>query len=363
MKALVLRETGVAPMVETIAHAIPGDREVLVEIAATGLCHTDLHFMKGHLPVPLPAVLGHETAGRVLAVGAGVSAVRPGDHVIGCLSAFCGSCEYCLSGHPSICDGALSLTRPDGDPPRLHAGDEPVAQFMNLSGFAERALVHENALVKIDTAMPLDRAALIGCAVITGFGAVTHTANVKPGSSVAIIGCGAVGLSLIQGARLAGALDIIAIDLLANRRETAMRFGATATLDGHDADIVDRVRQLTLGKGVHTAFDAVGQPRLAEQAFLMTRKGGTTVLVGLMASDAKVELPFLHFVAERRVMGCDMGSNRFRTDMPRLVRLYLDGRLNLDDMITARLPLAKINDGFAMMERGEGIRTIVDFAL
>ena len=142
-----------------------------------------------------------------------------------------------------------------------------------------------------------------------------------------------------------------------------MRFGATATLDGHDADSVDRVRQLTGGKGVHTAFDAVGQPRLAEQAFLMTRKGGTTVLVGLMASDAKVELPFLHFVAERRVMGCDMGSNRFRTDMPRLVRLYLDGRLNLDDMITARLPLAKINDGFAMMERGEGIRTIVDFAL
>jgi S-(hydroxymethyl)glutathione dehydrogenase / alcohol dehydrogenase len=363
MKAAIMRTPGAPLEIETVSHGNPGFQEVLVEVAATGLCHTDLHFLEGHLPVPVPvpAILGHETAGVVLAVGAGVSAVAVGDHVVGCLSAFCGGCEFCLSGNPSICEGGDQLARPRGGVPRLSAGGQPVSQFMNLSAFAERILVHENAVARIDKAMPLDRAALIGCAVITGFGAVVHTAKLEAGQSVAVIGCGAVGLSIVQSARIAGAMDVIAVDTNDARLDAACRFGATATINPARADPIEEVRTLTGGKGVHVAYDAVGVPKLAEQSFLMTRKGGTTVLVGLMQQGARVNLPFAPFIAERRVMGCDMGSNRFRIDMPRIARLYLDGRLNLDDMITGRIPLSDINQGFAAMKRGEGIRTVIDF--
>ncbi|WP_332687605.1 Zn-dependent alcohol dehydrogenase [Devosia sp.] len=361
MQAAVLRAFGAPLEIETVSHANPGLREVLVEVAATGLCHTDLHFMQGHLPVPVPAILGHETAGVVLAVGAGVSAFAPGDHVVGCLSAFCGCCEFCLSGRPSICEDGDHLVRTEEEPSRLSLAGQAVTQFMNLSAFAERILVHENAIVKIDKAMPLDRAALIGCGVTTGFGAVVHTAKVQAGQSVAVVGCGAVGLSILQSARIAGAMDVIAIDINDARLETARRFGATASINPTGRDVVAEVRALTDNKGVHVAYEAVGTPKLVEQSFLMTRKGGTTVMVGLMGDGARIDLPFAHFIAERRVMGCEMSSNQFRTDVPRLVRLYLDGRLNLDDMITARIPLAGINEGFEAMKRGNGIRTVIDF--
>lgn len=363
MKAAILREVGKDLVIEDVTLGNPAHNEVLVEVAATGLCHTDLHFMRGHLPVNMPAVLGHETAGIVRAVGKGVSYLKPGDHVIGCLSAFCGGCEHCLSGRPSICEGQDKLVRFSGDEPRLSQAGVPVTQFMHLSGFAEHILVHENALAKIDPAMPLDRAALIGCGMMTGFGAVTRTAEVTAGQSVAVIGCGAVGLSTVQSARLAGAIDIIAIDINEDRLQTALGFGATAVVNPAKQDPVSAVHALTGGKGVHASFEAVGSPELVEPAFLMTRKGGMTVMIGLMGLEDRVNLPFGHFIAERRVSGCDMGSNQFRTDMPRLARFYLEGRLNLDDMLTARMPLAKINEGFAAMERGEGIRTIVDFSL
>lgn len=360
MKAAVLREFGADLTIEPIDLGSPQHNEVLVEVAATGLCHTDLHFMQGHLPIDAPAVLGHETAGVVLAVGSGVTYLKPGDHVIGCLSAFCGCCEQCLSGHPSICEGQDTLVRQPDEPPRIALSGRPVTQFMHLSGFAERILVHENALVRIETAMPLDKAALIGCGMMTGFGAVTRTAGVTAGQSVAVIGCGAVGLSTIQSARTAGAVDVIAIEVNPARLELARSFGATATVNSATEDAVAAVRALTGGKGVHVAFEAVGKAPLVELAFLMTRKGGKTVMIGLMGLQDRIDLPFGHFIAERQVMGCDMGSNQFRTDMPRLVRLYLDGRLKLDEMLTSRLPLERINEGFAAMRRGEGIRTIVD---
>lgn len=238
-----------------------------------------------------------------------------------------------------------------------------MTQFMNLSGFAQDILVNEHALTKIDTAMPLDRAALIGCGVLTGWGAVTRTSGFRAGETVAVIGCGAVGLSAVQAARLAGATEIIAIDPNANRRATAAMLGATNTFDPATCDPVEAVRQMTGGHGVHNSFEAVGVPALAKQAFLMTRKGGNAVLIGMMGLEQEISLPFGHFIADRSVKGCDMGSNQFPTDMNRLVRLYLDGRLNLDDMLTARLPLQKINEGFAAMDRGEGIRTIIDFSL
>ncbi|WP_299348451.1 Zn-dependent alcohol dehydrogenase [uncultured Maritalea sp.] len=363
MKAAIFKQAGQPLEIEEITLSNPGHNEVLVEVAATGLCHTDLHFMDGHLPVPAPAVLGHETAGIVRAVGAGVSYLQPGDHVIGCLSAFCGSCHQCLSGHPSICEDQASINRDDKEEPRLMQAGSFVQQFMNLSAFADHMLVHEHALAKIDKAMPLDKAALIGCGVTTGIGAVMRTAKVELGSSVVVIGCGAVGLNAVQGARMAGALNIIAIDINADRLAMAKKFGATHVINSKTASPVDQVMQITLGKGAEYAFEAVGSPQLARDAFMMLRKNGTLVLIGLMSQDAEVSLPFMQFIAERRVMGCDMGSNQFRTDMQRLVAFYLDGRLNLDDMLTGRIPLNKINDGFDDMRKGHGIRTIIDFSV
>lgn len=362
MKAAIFHTAGAPLEIETIALANPGHNEVLVEVAATGLCHTDLHFMQGHLPLPVPAILGHETAGIVCAVGAGVSYVKPGDHVIGCLSAFCGCCHMCLSGNPSICEDQPAINRSEEEPPRLQQKDTKVQQFMNLSAFADHMLVHEHALAKIDPAMPLDKAALIGCGVTTGVGAVMRTAQVEVGSSVVVIGCGAVGLNAVQGARLAGALNIIAVDINVDRLDMARSFGATHVINSSLDDAVDQVMQITAGKGVEYAFEAVGRPDLARNGFMMLRKNGLLVLIGLMSADTEVSLPFHQFIAQRKVMGCDMGSNRFRSDMQVMVQFYLDGRLNLDDMLTGRLPLSQINDGFAAMQRGEGLRTIIDFS-
>lgn len=363
MKAALLHEYGADLVIEDVTLGNPGHKEVRVEVRATGLCHTDLHFMRGHLPITAPAVLGHETAGVVRAVGTGVSYLKPGDHVIGCLSAFCGCCEMCLSGRPSICEGSDTLQRQEGEPPRLSLAGQPVSQFMNLSGFAEEILVHEHALTKIDSAMPMDRAALIGCGVMTGWGAITRTAQIRAGETVAVFGCGAVGLSTVQAARLAGATVIVAVDLNPDRLAMARTLGATHTANPSKTDAVNTILAATDNKGVEAAFDAVGHPAIVKQCFLSTRKGGTTVMIGLMGLEQDIILPFGHFIAERKVMGCDMGSNQFRTDMPRLARLYMDGRLNLDDMLTARLPLSKINDGFADMDRGIGIRTIIDFEM
>ena len=361
MKAAVLHAFGENLEIMDVSIGNPGPGEVLVEVAATGLCHTDLHFMQGHITLPVPAILGHETAGIVRAVGDGVSYLKKGDHVIGCLSAFCGACEMCLSGRPSICEDGDSLNRKSDQPPRLGSPEKPVTQFMNLSGFAEEILVHEHALTKIDSTMPLDRAALLGCGVLTGWGAVTRTADIRAGESVAVFGCGAVGLSTIQAAKIAGAAEIVAIDLNDDRLAFAQKIGATHRVNPTKQDVREVVMAETGGKGVHATFEAVGNHKLVEDAFMITRKGGVTVMIGLMALEQKIELPYGHFIAERSVKGCDMGSNQFRTDMPRLAKLYMDGRLNLDDFLTARLPLTEINEGFAAMERGEGIRTIIDF--
>lgn len=363
MRAAIFRETG-ALTIEDVTTGTPGAHEVLVRVAAAGLCHTDLHFLDGHLELPGSTVLGHETAGVVEAVGEHVQSLKVGDHVIGCLSAYCGSCEQCLSGRPSICENGTTLQRGPEQSPRLSdSSGNALHQFMNLSAFAEKIVVHEHALARVDKAIPLDRAALIGCAVMTGFGAVTRTAQIKAGESVAVIGCGAVGLSIVQAAALAGALDVIAIDVNPARLDLASRLGATVTIDSRGIDVVEAVREATAGKGAHAVFEVVGRPELVESALLMTRKGGTAVMVGLMSADSRLSLPFTPFIAERRLMGCDMGSNRFPIDMPRLAQFYLQGRLNLDDMITNRLPLDRINEGFDDMRAGRGIRTIIDFTL
>ena len=259
MKAAVLNSIPGQLDIEDIEIGEPGPREVLIRTAAAGLCHSDLHFMEGKYPFPCPAVLGHESAGVVEAVGSMVHYVQPGDHVITCLSAFCGHCSQCTDGHLSLCENkGTELVRQPGEPPRLsRSGGEAVNQYLHLSSFAEQMLIHEQALVKIDRDMPLDKAALIGCGVTTGLGAVFRTARVAPGETVAVIGCGGIGLSAVQGARIAGANKIIAIDMSASKLELAQQMGATHVVDASSDDVVAAVKDLT-GGGVHHAFEAVG---------------------------------------------------------------------------------------------------------
>ncbi|MBM4335476.1 MAG: Zn-dependent alcohol dehydrogenase [Deltaproteobacteria bacterium] len=357
MKAAVLRGIKQPLSIEDIQIAKPGPREVLVRTVAAGVCHSDLHFWTGAYQYPMPAVLGHESAGVVEQVGSDVRYVAPGDHVITCLSVFCGSCEYCLSGRPSLCDKAATR-RPFTDPPRLSKDGAPVWQFLDLSSYAEQMLVHENAIVKIRKDMPLDRAALIGCGVTTGVGAVFNTAKVAPGSTVAVIGCGGVGLSAIQGAAIAGAGRVIAVDMLDSKLELARKMGATDAVNAKKGDPVAQVKDLT-GGGVDYSFEAIGLKIAAEQAFGMLKNGGTATVIGMIPIGQKVELPGVDFLFEKKIQGSNMGSNRFRTDMPKYVDMYLNGKLNLDDLVSRRIKLEDVNEAFAQLETGEVARSVI----
>jgi len=303
--------------------------------------------------------MGHEAAGVVEAVGDQVQGIAVGDHVITCLSVFCGSCEQCLSGRPNLCD-KLSTRRPAGGRPRLSRRGEALHHFFDTAAFAEMMLVHEHACVVIDKAMPLDRAALLGCGVTTGLGAVFRTASVRPGETVAVIGCGGVGLSAVQGARIAGAGRIIAVDRLASKLDLARTFGATDVIDGSATDAVEAVRELTKG-GVHHAFEAIGRKDTAEQAFRMLRSGGTATVIGLIPIGTKVEVDGYELLAEKRLQGSNMGSNRFRIDMPRYVDLYLQGRLELDALISSRIGLDNVNDAVEALRIGEVARQVIVF--
>lgn len=359
MKAAMLRKVGEPLTIEEIAISKPGPREVLIKTAATGVCHSDLHFVKGLYPTPMPIVLGHESAGIVEQVGSQVSYVKPGDHVITCLSVFCGHCEHCLTGNMARCSSPETSRGQDEDP-RLSINDQPLPQFANLSSFAEQILCHEHALVKIRDDMPLDRAAVIGCAVMTGAGAVFNTAKVEPGSTVAVIGCGGIGLSSINGADIAGAGRIIAIDISDSKLETARKFGATDVINASEVDPVKAVRELT-GRGVHYSFEAIGLKETAEQAFGMITTGGTATIMGMIPVGQKIELSGSSFLMEKRIQGSSMGSNRFRVDMPRLVDFYLSGKLHLDEMISKRIKLEQVNEAFEDMEAGAVARSVIIF--
>ena len=359
MKAAVLREVNQPLEIEDVQLGNPGPREVLVRTAAAGVCHSDLHFQNGSYPYFLPTVLGHESAGIVEAVGSDVTYVQPGDHVITCLSAFCGHCEFCLTGHMSLCQEP-ELQRGADEPPRLSTHGESIAQFLNLSSFAEYMLLHEHAIAKIRDDMPLDRAALIGCAVTTGIGAVIHTAAVEPGATVAVIGCGGVGLSCVNGAAIAGASRIIAVDTTASKLDLARKFGATDTVDASAGDPVGAVRELSDG-GVHYSFEAIGLKSTTEQAWKMIRNGGTATVIGMIPVGTMVEIHGPEFLREKTLQGSNMGSNRFRVDMPRFVDFYLAGKLHLDDMISGRIKLEDVNDALQQLETGEVARNVIIF--
>ncbi len=360
MKAAVMRSTGQPLVIEDIEIADPAPREVLVRTAAVGVCHSDLHIVDGTLPVQLPIVLGHEPAGVVEAVGSEVHAFAPGDHVIGCLSVFCGQCDYCASGRTYLCGGAATMRKRD-DAPRLSKNGERIDQMTHLGAFAEQMLVHENALVKIRDDMPLDRAALIGCGVTTGLGAALNTAKIRPGQTAAVIGCGGVGLSIIQGCRIAGAQRIIAVDTAEWKLGLAKTMGATDGVLVGDGDARKRVVELT-GGGVDFAFEAIGTVTTAKQVVGMVRVGGTAVYVGIVPVGQNVELHAADIVLRgKSILGSMMGENQFRVDMPNYVELYLNGTLKLDEMISARLPLDQVNEAFDSMRKGTAARSVIVF--
>jgi S-(hydroxymethyl)glutathione dehydrogenase/alcohol dehydrogenase len=334
----------------------PQPHEVVVRVVASGVCHSDLHFVDGLYPMRAPAVLGHEAAGVVEAVGSLVSDFEPGDRVISCLSIFCGTCENCLSGHPSICRNR-PMRAPD-EPPRLTWEDKAVGQMAQLGAYAERMLVHEHALVKITQDIEFDRMALIGCGVTTGLGAVLNTARIEAGSTVAVWGCGGVGLAALQGARIAGARQIIAVDVHESKLATARELGATHSVDASSRDPVQAIQDMT-GGGVDYSFEAIGLKVAAEQAYNALRPGGTATVIGMIPVGEKVEIEGRTFLTEKKIQGSSMGSNRFRSDMPKYIDLYLQGRLHLDEMITRRGPLEDVNDAFRAMKEGEVARTVL----
>lgn len=360
MKAAVLRNAPGEVTIEDVRIDKPGHREVLIRTTAAGVCHSDLHYAQGHFPARLPTVLGHESSGIVEQVGDGVTHVKPGDHVVSCISVYCGTCEYCLSGRLVLCR-KRGLRRPKDGGQRLATSDgESMWQFLDLSSFGEQMLVHENAVAPINPEMPMDRAALLGCAITTGLGAVFNTADVSPGDTVAIIGCGGVGLNAVQGARIAGAHRIIAIDPIESKRELAKKFGATDTIDPGAGDPVGQIRELTKG-GVDHAIEAIGLKPTTEQAFAMLRIGGTATVVGMIPVGTKIEIPGVDFMSEKRIQGSLMGSNRFQMDIPRYVEMYLQGSLEIDDLVSGHIRLDQINDAFEQMKGGEFARSVIMF--
>ena len=288
--------------------------------------------------------------------------MQPGDHVVTCLSVFCGTCDNCTTGRPNLCLNT-DVKMPPGKSTRHQWDKAPqLHTFLNLSSFAEQMLVHENAIVKIRKDMPLDRAALIGCGVITGFGAAVNTAKVAAGETVAVIGCGGVGMAAVNGAYVAGAGRIIAVDTNPVKLQLATKLGATDLVNPNDGDPVEQVMNLTDG-GVHHAIECLGLKLTAEQSFQMLAVGGTATIVGMVPFGEKIELHGFAFLRERKIQGSSMGSNRFRVDMPRLVELYLQGRLHLDDWISNRIKLDEINEGFKAMKEGKVIRSVIDFGI
>jgi S-(hydroxymethyl)glutathione dehydrogenase/alcohol dehydrogenase len=359
MKAAVYHAAHRPLTIEQVEIARPIDREVLVRTAASGVCHSDLHYIdRDSAALGQAGVLGHEAAGIVEAVGPNVTEFAPGDHVIACLSFFCGKCEYCLVGRTNLC--SAKPNRGAGEEPRLSWDGLPLLQFAGIGAYAEQMLVHENALVRISNEMPLDKAALISCGVMTGVGAVLNRAKVAPASTVAVFGVGGVGMSVVQGARIAGARRIIAVDVVDYKLQRAREFGATDTVNARVTDPVEAIRELTRG-GVDYSFEAIGFGETAAQAFDCLRDGGQATMLGVAEPGATVTVPAAALRREKVLTGSSMGSNHFKVDMPRYIELYFQGKLMLDEMITRRFPLEGVNEAFDAMKQGEVMRSVLTF--
>lgn len=355
MRAAVMVEIDGPLVIEDLAPSELGDHDVEIRVEASGVCHSDLTMLGGLMPPP--SILGHEGAGTVLAVGRDVTRVAVGDRVIASFTPACGSCWYCLHDASQHCRRAFRLATTI----RCHRHDgTPVLAASGLGTFSETLQAHEASVVAVRTDLPSDQLALMGCAVTTGVGAALNTAKVRPGDSVAVIGCGGVGQFVVQGARIAGAAVIVAVDPSESKRAFALGVGATHALDPDAGGHLDALADLTGGRGVDVAFEVVGRPELVRDAFVGTRPGGTVVIVGMPAMDAEVSLPlFSWFHEEKRVVGCNYGSAQVRRDFPRLVALTEAGRLDVGAAITTVRPLEAINEAFADLRAGAVVRTVV----
>ena len=363
-KAAVLNGVGKSLEIEELEMQPLQAGDVLVRIRASGLCHTDLEVMQGSLAYPMPIVLGHEGAGVVEEVGAGVTRVRPGDHVLLSWNPHCGHCFYCERDLPILCE-PFRRHQPQGHlldgTSRMRRNGDEMFHYSVTSTHAEYTVVPESGAIPIAREMPFDRACIIGCGVMTGVGGVIRKAGVEPGSSVAVIGCGAVGLNAVQGARLVGASTIVGVDLGEEKLARARDFGATHCVDAGTGDAVDAVLRLTLGRGADYVFESAGNAAVFRMAVEMVRPGGSVVWLGKVNADEEVSFRWGSLMGERRMVRSSYGNARPMRDFPWLVDEYLNGRLKLDELITRRIRLDEINDGFAMLARGEGIRTVVMF--
>jgi S-(hydroxymethyl)glutathione dehydrogenase/alcohol dehydrogenase len=362
MKAAVLHAYGQPLSVEDVTIDPPGPGELKVRVGATGVCHSDYHVIKGEWKYGLPMILGHEAAGIVEEVGPGIASIAPGDRVVLSFRPACGTCRLCALGRSVLCEGRPGdrFRMHDGTA-RVHRNGDDLLVLGRVGSFAEHVVIPAEQAIPVRSELPMDVLALIGCAVTTGVSAVINAAKVEPGSSVAVIGCGGVGLNVIQGAALVGAGPIIAIDLLDNKLEYARQFGATEVVNASQSDPVEQVRNLT-GGGVDYAFEVIGNARAVEQAIQMTRAGGTACIVGMAPQGTRSSFdPLLFVTKETRLIGTWYGSARPRVDFPRMVELTLAGKLKVHELISRRYSLDQINEGFERLGRGEVARGVVVF--
>jgi S-(hydroxymethyl)glutathione dehydrogenase/alcohol dehydrogenase len=357
MRAAIVYDAGAAVEVSDVELTALGESDVRVRIVASGLCHSDVAVQNGNFPYPTPCVIGHEGAGIVEEVGDRVGSVTRGDHVLLSATVSCGICEQCGKGLPCTCEtgfaAILAGVQSDGRH-RMRDGDRrDLTQFACLGTLADDVIVSEASVIKIRDEVPLEIASLVGCAVVTGLGAVFNRAKVFPGSSVVVIGCGGIGLSSVQGARIAGASRIIGVEPVAEKRELALKLGATHVVDPADGDAVERVRELTGGRGANFAFEAVGIPELFRQAWDMVRIDGTAVGIGVAPAGTEIRLPAIELsTSEKTLMSTTYGTSRPRQDMPMYLDMYMDGRLDLDALISRRYALGDINQAIADLEAG-----------
>jgi S-(hydroxymethyl)glutathione dehydrogenase/alcohol dehydrogenase len=359
MKAAVVNAFGAGFNQEEVEISDPVGQEVLVEVRASGLCHTDLTLSRNNLGWPIPAVFGHELAGVVTAIGPDVTDFTIGDHVVGCLIQHCGRCPNCLASKPFQCRNPGASLRPSAEGSRLQRRGEPLNQGFGLGGFAEQALVHQNQLVTVPASVPFPQAALLGCGVVTGAGAVINSAQVQAGDSVVIIGAGGVGLNAVSGAQIAGATRIVAIDVQDGKLEKAQTFGATDVINSTALDPVAAVLELTEGGADHV-FDFVGIQSVTEQALAMLSVGGGLYLVGMELAGTQFNVDIFSTVSrQRKIQGVRMGSSNFKHDIPMFADLYLQGRMNLDDLVSRQISLDEIDAGYESLKDSTTVRVVV----
>ena len=359
MKAAVCYEFGKPLVIEDVTLEPPQANEVRVKIDACAICHSDILFIDGAWGGRLPAIFGHEAAGVVTEAGPGVSLAKEGDPVVVTLIRSCGRCFFCDNGEPHLCETTFRL---DKEWTLCTRDGKPIKQALRTAAFAEEVVVHESQIVPLPSNVPMESASLLACGVITGYGAVVNTAQVPAGSSVVVIGAGGVGLNSVQGAALSGVTPLIAIDLLDNKLAMARSLGATHSINASKEDVVKRVRDLTSGRGADYVFVTVGSGQAMQQGMELLRKSGTIVLVGMPATGVKLSIEAVNFAGDgQRMLGSKMGSTRLRLDVPKLVELYQEGRLKLDELVTRRYPLEEINEAIAAAKRGEALRNVIVF--